>query len=55
MTTIVQAVDERLAPLRPAALDLQHMLVMYAGAIAVPLIVGGALKLPWEQVVALSA
>ncbi len=28
---------------------LQHVLVMYAGAIAVPLIVGGALKLPKDQ------
>jgi len=55
MTTIVQAVDERLAPVRPAALGLQHMLVMYAGAIAVPLIVDGAVKLPWEQIAALSA
>jgi uric acid transporter len=32
------------------AVGLQHVLVMYAGAIAVPLIVGGALKLPREQV-----
>jgi hypothetical protein len=55
MTTIVHAIDERLAPMRLAALGLQHMLVMCAGAIAVPLIVGGALKLPWEQVAALSA
>ena len=31
-------------------LGLQHVLVMYAGAVAVPLIVGGALKLPPEQV-----
>ena len=30
---------------RLAALGLQHVLVMYAGAIAVPLIVGRALKL----------
>ncbi len=29
---------------------LQHVLVMYAGAIAVPLIVGRALKLTPEQV-----
>ncbi|MCW3477989.1 purine permease [Neisseriaceae bacterium JH1-16] len=29
---------------------LQHVMVMYAGAIAVPLIVGGALKLPPEQI-----
>jgi NCS2 family nucleobase:cation symporter-2 len=33
-----------------AALGLQHVLVMYAGAVAVPLIVGRALKLSPEQV-----
>ena len=32
------------------ALGLQHVLVMYAGAVAVPLIIGRALKLPPEQV-----
>src|SRR6266480_1764568 len=32
------------------AVGLQHVLVMYAGAIAVPLIIGGALKLPKDQV-----
>jgi uric acid transporter len=53
MTALVHAVDERLAPARLAALGLQHVLVMYAGAIAVPLIVGRALKLPSEQVAAL--
>jgi uric acid transporter len=53
MTTIVHAVDERLGPAPLAALGLQHVLVMYAGAIAVPLIVGRALKLPSEQVAAL--
>ena len=31
-------------------LSLQHVLVMYAGAVAVPLIIGRALKLPPEQV-----
>ncbi|WP_293765057.1 nucleobase:cation symporter-2 family protein [uncultured Aquitalea sp.] len=31
-------------------LGLQHVLVMYAGAIAVPLIVGAALKLPKDQI-----
>ncbi|WP_345792629.1 nucleobase:cation symporter-2 family protein [Thauera sp. JM12B12] len=31
-------------------LALQHVLVMYAGAIAVPLIVGGALGLPKDQI-----
>lgn len=32
------------------ALGLQHVLVMYAGAVAVPLIIGRALRLPPEQV-----
>lgn len=43
-------VDERLPPARLAALGLQHVLVMYAGAVAVPLIIGRALQLPPEQV-----
>ena len=46
----VHPVDERLPTGRLAALGLQHVLVMYAGAIAVPLIVGRALKLDPEQV-----
>lgn len=46
----VHPVDERLPAPRLAALGLQHVLVMYAGAIAVPLIVGRALKLAPEQV-----
>jgi uracil-xanthine permease len=37
--------DEMLAPPKLFTLGLQHVLVMYAGAIAVPLIVGRALKL----------
>jgi uracil-xanthine permease len=48
--TAVHPVDERLPAGRLAALGLQHVLVMYAGAIAVPLIVGRALKLTPEQV-----
>ena len=48
--TTVHPVDEKLPPARLAALGLQHVLVMYAGAIAVPLIVGRALKLAPEQV-----
>src|SRR5690606_24270889 len=28
---------------------LQHVLIMYAGAIAVPIIIGGVLKLPKDQ------
>ncbi len=43
-------VDERLPTPRLAALGLQHVLVMYAGAVAVPLIIGRALKLNPEQV-----
>ena len=49
-TSDVHPVDERLPTGRLAALGLQHVLVMYAGAIAVPLIVGRALKLSPEQV-----
>ena len=48
--TPVRPVDEKLPTSRLAALGLQHVLVMYAGAIAVPLIVGRALKLTPEQV-----
>ena len=44
------AVDERLPTPRLVALGLQHVLVMYAGAVAVPLIVGRALKLTPDQV-----
>jgi NCS2 family nucleobase:cation symporter-2 len=47
---LVHPVDERLPAPRLAALGLQHVLVMYAGAVAVPLIVGRALKLAPEQV-----
>jgi len=36
--------------LRLPVLALQHVLVMYAGAVAVPLILGGALKLPRDQI-----
>ena len=49
-SSAVHPVDERLPTGRLAALGLQHVLVMYAGAIAVPLIVGRALKLTPEQV-----
>jgi len=43
-------VDEKLPLPRLTTLGLQHVLVMYAGAIAVPLIVGRALKLSPEHV-----
>jgi uracil-xanthine permease len=51
--TAVDPVDEILPLPRLATLGLQHVLVMYAGAIAVPLIVGRALKLTPEQVATL--
>jgi NCS2 family nucleobase:cation symporter-2 len=38
---------------RLLALALQHVLVMYAGAVAVPLILGGAMHLPRDQIAAL--
>jgi len=43
-------VDEVLAAPRLIALGIQHVLVMYAGAVAVPLIIGAAIKAPREQV-----
>jgi xanthine permease len=46
----VHAVDEVLPIGKLFALGLQHVLVMYAGAVAVPLILGGAMKLPKEQI-----
>jgi uric acid transporter len=49
------AVDEILPVHQLVILGLQHVLVMYAGAIAVPLIIGGALKLPKDQVAFLIA
>ena len=45
----VHPVDEVLPLPRLFALGLQHVLVMYANAVAVPLIVGGALHLPKDQ------
>jgi NCS2 family nucleobase:cation symporter-2 len=46
----VHPVDEVLPAPRLVALGLQHVLVMYAGAVAVPLIIGRALKLPPQDV-----
>lgn len=50
MTNTVHPVDEVLPAPRLVALGLQHVLVMYAGAVAVPLIIGRALKLPPQDV-----
>ncbi len=50
MSTSVHPVDAMLPLTRLVALGLQHVLVMYANAVAVPLIVGGALHLPKDQI-----
>ena len=50
MSQAVHPVDEVLPAPKLAVLGLQHVLVMYAGAVAVPLIIGRALKLPPEEV-----
>jgi uric acid transporter len=44
-------VDEVLPVGRMAAFGLQHVLSMYAGIIAVPLILGTAIRLPQEELV----
>src|SRR5215467_2442510 len=50
MSGEVHSVDQMLPIPRLLALGLQHVLVMYAGAVAVPLIIGRALKLSPEDV-----
>lgn len=50
MSELTHPVDEILPFSRLATLGLQHVLVMYAGAIAVPLIIGKALQLTPEQI-----
>ena len=50
MTAKEHPVDQILPAPSLLALGLQHVLVMYAGAVAVPLIIGRALKLPPEEV-----
>ena len=50
MSHSVHPVDERLPIARLVPLAIQHVLVMYAGAVAVPLIIGRAVNLPPEQV-----
>lgn len=46
----VAAVDEVLVPGKMFVFGLQHVLVMYAGAIAVPILIGTAAKLPAHQI-----
>jgi xanthine permease len=56
MSAAVSPVDEMLPLPRLAVLGIQHVLVMYAGAVAVPLIVGGALGLaPGQRALLISA
>lgn len=43
-------VDEVLPPGRLLTLGIQHLVIMYAGAVAVPLIVGSALNLPTKTI-----
>ncbi|KXV11965.1 purine permease [Caballeronia megalochromosomata] len=50
MSQTIHPVDEVLPIGQMLAVGIQHVLVMYAGAIAVPLIIGAALKLPKEQI-----
>src|SRR5258707_513060 len=49
VSTPVHPCDERLPAAQLLTLGIQHVLVMYAGAVAVPLIVGAALHLPKDQ------
>jgi len=50
-TTGVHPVDQILPPARMVAFGLQHVLSMYAGIIAVPLILATAIKLPPDQLI----
>lgn len=46
----VHPVDEVLPPVKLITLGVQHLFIMYAGAVAVPLIVGGALGLSKDDI-----
>ena len=50
MAKSTHPVDQHLPLAELIPLGLQHVLVMYAGAVAVPLIIGRALKLPADQI-----
>jgi xanthine permease len=53
MTTAAASIDEVESLPRMLCFGLQHVLVMYAGTVAVPLILGSALQLTPRQVIAL--
>ncbi|ARD38724.1 purine permease [Edwardsiella ictaluri] len=46
----VDEVERKLPIAQLFTLGLQHVLVMYAGAVAVPLVIGGSLGLPKDQI-----
>ena len=50
MAKSIHPVDQHLPMAELFPLGLQHVLVMYAGAVAVPLIVGRAIKLSSEKI-----
>ncbi len=50
MPSPIDPTAEMPPPLRLIALALQHVFVMYAGAVAVPLILGSAMHLPPDQI-----
>jgi len=50
---VVHPVDALLPPRQLCALGLQHVLVMYAGAVAVPLVLGNALGLSTADIITL--
>ena len=52
-TATVAPVDEVLPITQMILYGLQHVLVMYAGAVAVPLVVGNAVGLPAEHIILL--
>lgn len=52
-TASTAPVDEVLPITQMILYGLQHVLVMYAGAVAVPLVVGNAVGLPAEHIILL--
>lgn len=52
-TASTAPVDEILPITQMILYGLQHVLVMYAGAVAVPLVVGNAVGLPAEHIILL--
>ena len=51
MEQTIHPVDEKLPVWKLFVYGLQHVLAMYSGAVAVPLILAGALHLPKEQLI----